>query len=362
MNSTEETKIERAAFKIILFAAIAVFTVWITYELRIVLVAVLMSITLAGAIAPLAELAEKRKIPRMVTVLLVYAVIGIIYALVAVALMPALKEQALNLYDSLPIYISGLVDRYPMLGEYIGGANGHDMKIDSEQIRAIVPSVVRRTLSLTAGLLGAVVNVILVLFLTTYFVVEADGIWKNLLMWVPLERRQRLGELIRPLGMRMGGYIRGQLMVSIAVATIVGTGLTVLGVQYSLVLGALAGLFNLIPFVGSMITMVLSLLVAINQSPTLALFVLLLFGIEQWAESNFIVPHLLGRQVDLHPLIVLFAILIGATLMGLPGALVAVPVTAALLYILQEFYVKPLNKIDTPPTEPPEPEQVPANA
>lgn len=319
---------------------------WLIFELRVMVVCLLMAITLASAIAPIAEWAEERKIPRLATVITIFIATGLMYSLVAYLLFPAMKEQSLSLYDSLPKYIQGLTSKFPVLAEYIGSDGGH-MKIDPEKLKEFAPNVAKHTLSLTAGVMGALANALLVLFLTSYFVVEAKDMWAKLLLWVPPANRDRIGGLIRPLGGRMGGYVRGQLLVSIVVAFFLGTGLTILKVQYSLVLGALAGLFNLVPFVGSAIAMVLSLVVAFNQSEILALFVFLLFALEQWLESNFIVPQLLGKQVELHPLLVLFAILIGATLLGLPGALIAVPCASALQFLAQEFYLKPLNTIAT---------------
>lgn len=331
-------------------AALAVFylflgalLVWLFYELRIIVICVLMAITLASAIAPVAEWGEQRKIPRIATVITIFIATALVYSAVAYVLFPPMKEQALALYDQLPKYVQGLTEKFPSLSEYIG-SNGDEMKIDPEHLKELAPKVAKHTLSLTAGLMGAVANALLVLFLTSYFVVEAKDMWDKLLLWVPVKHRQRAGGLVKPLGARMGGYVRGQLLVSLVVALFLGTGLTLLKVEYSLVLGALAGLFNLVPFVGSAISMVLSLVVAFNQSVTLAVLVLLLFGLEQWVESNFIVPHLLGKQVDLHPLLVLFAILIGATLIGLPGALIAVPVASAMQFLAQEFYLKPLNE------------------
>lgn len=319
---------------------------WLIFELRIMVVCLLMAITLASAIAPVAEWAETRKVPRIATVIAIFIATGLIYSLVAYLLFPPMKEQALALYEHLPRYIQGLTTKFPVLTEYVG-SDGDHMKIDPERLKEFAPNVARHTLSLTAGLMGALANAILVLFLTCYFVVEAKDMWQKLLLWVPQTNRERVGSLIRPLGGRMGGYVRGQLLVSIVVALFLGTGLTILKVEYSLVLGALAGLFNLVPFVGSAIAMVLSLVVAFNQSEMLAVFVFLLFALEQWLESNFIVPQLLGKQVELHPLLVLFAILIGATLLGLPGALIAVPCASALQFIAQEFYLKPLNAHDT---------------
>ena len=316
------------------------------YELRMIVICVLMAITLASAMAPVAEWGETKKIPRVLTVIVIFIITALIYTAVAYVLLPPMKEQALALYEQLPKYVQGLTIKFPALSEYIG-SNGDQMKLDPEHLKQFAPNVAKHTLNLTAGLMGALANALLVLFLTSYFVVEAKDMWEKLLLWVPPQHRERAGSLIRPLGARMGGYVRGQLLVSLVVATFLGTGLTILKVEYSLVLGALAGLFNLVPFVGSAIAMVLSLVVAFNQSATLALLVFLLFGLEQWLESNFIVPQLLGKQVDLHPLLVLFSILIGATLIGLPGALIAVPVAAAMQLLATEFYLKPLNATST---------------
>lgn len=336
----------KVALKAVFFLILGLLFCGLFYELRIVVICVLMAITLASAISPVAEWGEARKIPRIVTVLVIYASTIAIYSAVAFLLFPAMKEQAVNLYENLPTYVHNLAEKFPVLKDYIGSEDEFT-KIDPQRIKDLAPNIAKHTMKLTAGLLGAAVNLILVLFLTTYFVIEAKEMWPKLLLWIPQERRDRFGGLIRPLASRMGGYVRGQLLVSLAVSLILGTGLFLIGVPYSLVLGALAGLFNLIPFVGSAITMVLAMVVALNESATLGGMVFLLFGVEQWLESNFIVPQLLGKQVDLHPLIVLFAILIGATVMGLPGALVAVPVAAAGLFLAQEFYLKPLNNTDT---------------
>jgi predicted PurR-regulated permease PerM len=330
----------------VLYLFLGALICWLIYELRMIVICLLMAITLASAIAPAAEWGEERKIPRVVTVIGVFIGTILVYSVVAYLLFPIMKEQAISLYEHLPKYVQSLTDKFPPLAEYVG-SNGDVMKIDPERLREFAPNVARHTLSLTAGLMGACANALLVLFLTSYFVVEAKDIWQKLLLWVPPDKRERAGSLIKPLGGRMGGYVRGQILVSIAVACILGSGLWFLKVEYSLVLGALAGLFNLVPFVGSAISMILSLVIASNQSIELAIFVFLLFGLEQWLESNFIVPQLLGRQVELHPLLVLFAILIGATIMGLPGALIAVPVASASQFLAQEFYLKPINADDT---------------
>lgn len=320
------------------------FAAWLLFELRGLIVNLILALTLASAIAPIAEWGETRKISRALMVFGVYLFVGLTYTIVAVALTPAVKEQAVNLYAHLPVYLAGVTGWFESVKGLPGGAAATQaINVDSELIHNIFLKLGHETLDLGAGLLGVILNGLLVLFLTAYFVIEAGPIWRKLLMWVPQKHRPRCAELIRPLAARMGGYVRGQLLVSLAVSLFLTVGLTILGVNYALILGVLAGLLNLVPFVGSMVAAVFALVVAANQATWLAVATLGLFAMEQWVESNFIVPYLLGRHVELHPLIVLFAILIGATLLGVPGALVAVPLASSALFLANEFYLKPMQ-------------------
>lgn len=341
-TSGEKRASESGAVRAALVIVMAALGLWLAYELRVLIVDLLMTLTLASAIAPVAEWGEARKVPRIATVLAVYVLVVLAYALIAVFLAPVIWEQAVQLYKHLPGYMSGVMDWYKQLLDMVG-EQGDAFRLEMADVRPGVLKLVGQTLDITKGLLGLILNGILVAFLTAYFVVEANDIWPALLNWVPPRHRLRAAELIRPLAGRMGGYVRGQLLVSIAVGAFLAVGLTSIGVKYSLILGVLAGFLNLMPFVGSLLTASFSVLVAANQSLLTGALTLGLFGLEQWFESNVIVPQLLGKQVELHPVMVLFSILIGASLMGILGALVAVPVASAALLLAEELYVKPMN-------------------
>lgn len=313
------------------------------YEIRGLIVAVLFALTLASAIAPVAEWAEEKyNTPRVITVLGVYIITGAIYVLVAISLLPTIKEQAMHLYHDMPKYASGLMDRYGEIKTLLG-ENADSFKFSGDDAKGFMSKISKEALHFTQDLMSLVATGILVLFLTSYFVIEAKKIWPALLRWLPLPKRERAASIIKPLEARLGGYVRGQALVSLAVATFLGCALTVIQVDHALILGVLAGLLNLVPFVGSMLTAVLAVLVAFNQSPLLAVLTVGVFALEQWVESSFIVPMLLGSQVELHPLAVLFAILIGGSLLGLPGALIAVPMTTAVVFIAEEFYLRPMH-------------------
>ncbi|MFN8658376.1 MAG: AI-2E family transporter [Candidatus Obscuribacterales bacterium] len=372
MNKNSDLSIEAKAIRVTLVVLTAALIVWLSYQLRIVIIDVLLAVIIAAAIAPVADKAEIKKIPRTATVAAVYIVVTLFYAGVGLALSKPLREQADLFKQHLPRYHQQVNDVYEQLkersDEWANQYAGVDLfedeapqpaasmqappepqpkprKLEPGKLQDVATRIARETLSITAGLFGALLNAVLVLFLAAYFVVEAKVIWNALLQWVPPDKRERARGLIDPLGYRMGGYVRGQVLVSTAVAAVFAVGFTVINLQYSFVLAIMAGLFNLIPFVGSMLITVLAVLIAANTGgPILIALTLVVFACEQFLESNFIVPHLLGKQVDMHPLLVLLAILVGGTLAGALGAIVAVPVTSALLYLAQEFYVKPINE------------------
>lgn len=330
------------ALKVVLFLAVAVAAAGLIYQLRVLIVCLLLAITMASAMTPIVESAEKKKIPRLATALLLYLAAAIAYGALAAMLAPAVHEQWHKLIGNLPGYLSGLNNWYQSVIDH-SGYNSGALTFNIEDVRNLSFRVLRQTLDMTAGFLGLILNGILTLFLATYFVVEADKIWAGILRWMPRQLRARLAPLIAPLALRMGGYARGQLFVALGVAVFLAVGFSLVGLKYSLVLGILAGLLNLVPYVGSLIACIFAVIVAFNQTPILAVAVLLIYGLEQWIESAFMVPFFLGKCASLHPLIVLIAIIVGASLMGVAGAIVSVPVASAAMFLAEEFYLKRLE-------------------
>jgi predicted PurR-regulated permease PerM len=351
-ESSRDNRVYKWAAIIILLLAAVYGLSSVLWELRTLLLDVILAITVASAIAPLAEKLERFRIPRFITVLLVYGSVVSFYALVFCCLYAPLKEQSQLLATQLPHFSDRVKDSWSHVLGFLGDNVNMLPEIHATDFREPALSLARKTLDITAGVMGLAVNAVLVLFLAAYFVIEAKRVWENLILWVPPAHRKKIGGLILPVGARMGGYVRGQMLVSTAVACFFGIGFYLIGLKYSLVLGLLAGILNLVPYVGSLFATVIALFVASTQSVTIFLLTMGVFAVEQFVESNFIVPHLLGKQVDMHPLLVMFAILIGGSLGGAIGALVAVPLTGALLLIASEFYFKPLNGLDKEPAAP----------
>ncbi|MDE3077642.1 MAG: AI-2E family transporter, partial [Chloroflexota bacterium] len=134
-------------------------------------------------------------------------------------------------------------------------------------------------------------------------------------------------------------YLRGQLVVALMVAILAGLGSQLLGLHYAVVVGALAGLFELIPFFGPVLSAIPALLIALFQGPLLRFVaVLVLFIVIQQVESNIIGPRITGHAVGLHPLLVMFSILVGVELAGIWGAIFAVPVAGVAVAVVRKLY------------------------
>ncbi|MBU6450411.1 MAG: AI-2E family transporter [Cyanobacteria bacterium REEB67] len=333
------------ALKIVSMSVGAVLLVLLLERLKILIVCIVLAITLASSLTPLAEAAQRKKVPRVLTVMGIYIVAGSLYFTVGAMLLPAVHEQWQRLMENFPTYLTG-VNHWYQHALNMAGSRADALSFDLEDLRTVAIKLIRQTLTTGAGAIGLLGNIILILFLAAYLVIEAERIWPALLKWLPPNSRVRAAALVTPLAQRMGGYVHGQILVALAVSAVLIAGFSIMDVKYALLLGILGGVLNLIPYIGALIATACALLVAFNQTPMLAVAVLVFYAFEQWLESSFLVPHFLGNSVTLHPLVVLLAILTGAALLGIPGALISVPLTSAAMFLAEEFYLKKLDPLE----------------
>ena len=179
------------------------------------------------------------------------------------------------------------------------------------------------------------------LVIAAYLVIDARGIGQTLLSLLPPNARPVATRLAPAVLDRIGGYVRGQLLSSLFVGVLIAILLGLLGVRYSLLIGAMAAVFNVVPFVGATLAAVLAILSALNESATLAALTLAAMVGAQTVEGKLLAPHFVGRATGLHALAVLLALLAGAHIAGLIGALVAVPFLAGVWEIVRALYVEP---------------------
>jgi predicted PurR-regulated permease PerM len=299
------------------------------------------ALIIAAAVLPAARVGERYRVPRGVTVLGVYAIVAGIFALMGRLLWPALSEQGTQFMEQLPKLVDNVKVWLGHLDFYLGGWGTSLPTPKTESIGNVAGTLVANTLKVTAGVVGAVFGLLAVLVIAAYLVMDARPVGALLLSLLPPAYRPTAVRLTPAVMNRIGGYIRGQLLSSAVVGALIAVVLSLMGVQYGLLIGALAAVLNIVPFVGATVAAVLGILSALNQSGTLALFTALAMWGAQTVEGKFLAPHFVGRATGLHPLAVLLALLTGAHVAGLIGALVAVPLLAGMWEIVRSLYVEP---------------------
>ena len=318
--------------------------VWLLIATWPVWLLVFTALVIAAAILPAARLGERWRVPRGLVVLIVYAAVAGVFTLMGRLVWPALSEQWRQFMDQLPKLIEnvrgwlGIVDYW--LGQW--GASLPAPKPDQvEGLAGIASILLGNAFRITTGAVGAVLELLGVLVVAAYLVIDAREIGHTLVALLPVEYRATATRLAPAVLNRIGGYVRGQLVSSFFVGVLIALALSLVGVKYALLIGALAAVLNIVPFVGATIATVLAVLSALNDGIVRAAITVPVMVACQTVEGKLFAPYFVGRATGLHALAVLVALLAGFHLGGLVGGLVAVPFLAGAWEVVRTIWVEP---------------------
>lgn len=339
---------------LITFAAIA--AAIIGWQLRGLLLLVMISVVLACSIAPIVDWAEQYKLPRWLGALLTY--IAILSTLIGVVLLigPTVLDQIQLLIRQLPLLLRKAATQTETWALSLND-NRPDFTtqvFDQLDVQAIAAWAIRstrqvalRSFSLTTDILGTLLSLILAVFISGYMLADSETLTKNFVRILPQPWDERISAQLPEIGARIGGYIRGRLIVSATLAVVTGIGLTFLGLkEFAIGLGAIAGVTNLIPFLGPILGAIPALIVAIPQGGWLVLWVILFYAAIQNIETYILDPLLVGSSVGIHPLYQLLAVLGGTQVLGIVGALIVPPWVAGSAVLLENLYLRPKLKAE----------------
>lgn len=324
----------------------------VTFLLLIRVRGVLTPFFFAGAIAyvshPLVRQLEKRDMPRTGAILVTYAIVTCVLLIIIYAALPSLTKELEQIGAGLPEKGEQLEEAVrdtlsKIRRSQLADMAGHLVDVIFRRVEVITGALAKKLTDLIFSLFGSVFNVVLAPFLAFYILRDIDTIRESVISWLPKAWREHAIELAQRIDHVVGGFIRSQLIVSLVIGTSVAGGLMLLGVKYALFLGVLTGVADIIPYFGPVVSAVPAIAIALMQSPMKAVYALVLLVIVQQLESGLIAPKIVGDQVGLHPLSVIFAVLAGGELMGIFGMLVAVPVAATVKVIFTYVGEKSLD-------------------
>ena len=331
---------------------------WLFYLLAPVLTPFVAAALLAYIGDPLADRLERLGLPRTVAVVVVFLLTFLVIGLLVLLVGPLIRSQVAALFDALP-QIARQVEQVwlPNVAEFLNIEADEDVGVGAFLARysdmagswgaKVLVSVTRSGGALAA----AVLSLFLVPILTFYLLRDWDSILAHLGALIPTGQRDTVVTLARETDEVLGAFLRGQLLVMIALAVLYSVGLGIVGLKFAVAIGVVSGLVSFVPYLGLVFGIGLaSLTVVLEPDPLWPLVgVVLTFTIAQMLEGTVLTPKLVGDRIGLHPVIVIFAVAAGGQLFGFFGVLLALP-AAAVLSVLVRFafnrYLKEHPEID----------------
>jgi predicted PurR-regulated permease PerM len=318
--------------KVILRVVAVLLALAFLWVVRDIVIIILLSLVLASAMEPMVDYLNKKKIPRSVSVLGAYFIVIALVGLIATLMAPLVVEQFRVLSANLPQYAIEIQARYPNLTAFFGGADLYTV------IQTLISGSNADIFTRTIGFFNGIFAVISVLVISFYMVAADRGMKHFIRDIVPTAQQPVVMSLIEKIQRKMGMYVVGQLILSVFIFLLTYIGLSILGVKYALFLALIAGLLEVVPYVGPFLSAIPAVFFALIQSPALVIGVIILYVIIQKTEGYVLVPKVMEKTVGTSPLVVLLALLIGFKLAGVLGLLLAVPMAGALTVVIAELF------------------------
>ena len=315
--------------------AVTYFVILLLREARPVLILIGLAIFLAVGLEPAVSLLVRHRVRRgPAVVIVVVLILGVVVGFLAAAI-PALVSQGAGIVKNIPTWVQQANDHHSFLGRLN----------DQFQLQTKIQSLINSSSQTIAnGVLGAGVVVFsaltdtfIVLVLTVYFLADMPRIRRLAYRLFPESRRPRAILIGDDIATKVGGYVLGNLIVSLIAGLLTFAWLLIFGVPYAFLLSIMVALLDLVPVVGSTVAGVVVALVTLTVSVPLCVATIAFFIVYRLLEDYLLVPRIIGRAVEVPALVTVVAVLVGAALLGVIGALVAIPAAAAIQLLVREI-------------------------
>ncbi len=336
--------------KVALFwLALLLLFIWFLNAEEPILLPFVVGILVAYFLDPLADKCEEWGMSRHWAAICITSIFFLILIIVCMILGPLLYQQSVELVKKLPDYVEAVrTQLQPLLQEWKGVLNYSQL----ESVRSSLGDVSGKAVGVLGGILGGVLksgaaflNLLSLLLITPivsfYLLRDWDRLVERIEGLLPREHADTIRSLVEQMDAKVAQFIRGQMMVAAILGVFYAIALTIIGLDFGVLIGLLGGLLIIIPYLGTIVAGILAVGMAYLQFDTIdpVLIVLGVYVFGQVVEGNFLTPKIVGDKVGLHPAWIIFGLLAGGTLLGFVGVLIAVPVTA-MIGVLVRFAIE----------------------
>ncbi len=306
----------------VLLVALGIFLL----EIKGILLAIFLSYIIMAALNPFVRTLRSFKVPKIIAIVIVYAVVIAFIVLLVIPILPFFVSQLEALFKAIPTYVDS-------------ATNALGIQVNRSQIESLIgpaaSAIGQNALSVTTKVFGGVFSVITLFILSFYMLVDRQRIGRSIPNLIPQDYREKGILTIHLVEEKLGAWLRGQVILSLAIGLITWIALTLLGIPFALPLAILAGFLEIIPTLGPIIAAIPATIVALAISPVMAVTVIAVYTGIQLAENNILVPKIMEKAVGLNPVVIIIAILIGGNLLGVIGALLSIPFVSAAIIIFR---------------------------
>lgn len=316
---------------VIFRAVLVILFLWFLYLIRDIIALLFISILIVSALEPGVSWLQRKKLSRNLAVLLIYIIAILLLGLSFFFIIPPLAGQ-------LNDFFSRFGEHLQRIAEYTRGLEESFREQDIHlNISQIIEQAGNRLLSfssgifsLSIGIFSGIVSFIIVLVMAFYMLVREDGIRHFIVSVTPERHKEYAADLVGRINTTIGKWMQGQIMLMVVIFLLDLIALSLFGIPYALALAFFAGIMEIIPYIGPIVSSVPAIVIAFVISPVKGILVLLLYIAIQQFENHIITPQVMKKTLGIHPITVILAILIGIKLGGVLGAILGVPIAAAL--------------------------------
>lgn len=309
----------------IIFTVVFLILVWFLYQIRDLILEVFVALLIMTILNPLVSKLSKYKIPRAVSVLLSYILLFGLIGVVIAGVVPPLIDQTTNFVNGLPAYFESLG-----ISSYFGEQLVNNL---ISQIGTLPAQVAKITISFFSNLFG----VLIVLIFAFYLLLAREKLDNQLAYLFGDKKKKKIGKVIDILEKKLGGWARGQLTLMFLVGISSYVGLKLLGIPFALPLAMLAGLLEVVPYIGPVIAAIPAVIIGFGISPVMGTATLALVFLIQQVENYVFVPKVMEKSVGVSPIITLLALAIGFRVAGIVGVIISVPVVITIQVLSKEY-------------------------
>ncbi len=325
--------------------------------LKVLFQVVILPGVLAGIayylLRPLLGLLERWRIPRIWGILLLYiAVIGILTLLILLV-YPFLRDQFTNLAKEFPEYFMALTQNAvdylnnSRITEYLDKMNFNEVvkNFTTDMVKTVKDTATNLAQGVASGitgfvstLTGIVLSLVTVPFILFYLLKDGEKLPNFILKACPPRMRKEVHEIFHDMDKQISSYIQGQILVSMCIGSMVTIGFLIIGMKYALLLGFLAMITSVVPYLGPVIAITPAVIIALVTSPFMLFKLAIVWTVVQLIEGKFISPQIMGKSLSIHPITIIFVLLTAGSLFGVPGVILGIPGYAILKVLVTHLF------------------------